>query len=62
MSTNKFKYWEVSTTQIVKALNKSDAIAAVQPRRTPVAKILGSEVTVERISAIDAHTLVAQTV
>ena len=62
MSQNKFKYWEVSTTQVVKANTKAEAIAAVQPRKVVGAKVLSSDVFVERISAGDAHALVSQSV
>ncbi len=62
MSTNKYKYWEVSTTQIIKANTKAEALAAVAPRKMPSAKVLSSDVFAERISASEAHAAVAQPV
>lgn len=59
MSTNKFKYWEVNTTQIVKANTKAEALAAVTPRKIAGVKVLSSDAYAERISAGDAHAAAA---
>lgn len=61
MSDNKLKYWEVSTTQVVKARNKGEALRAATLRtRVPGTEVLVSETTADRISAVDAHELTAQ--
>lgn len=55
MSTNKFKYWTVTTTKVVKANNKKDAIAAVRKMKASGAKVLSSDTSVDRISASEAR-------
>jgi hypothetical protein len=60
MSANKFKYWEINTTTVVKALNKTDAMAAASRKRTPNSQILTTVVSAERIPAVDAHALVSE--
>lgn len=63
MSQNKSKYWTVTTTKIVRANNKADAVAAATRRTTQnPAKVLGSLTDAERISAADAHYMVGETV
>jgi hypothetical protein len=64
MSANKMKYWEVNTTVIVKALNKSDAELAARNtrRRIANAQVLTSFASVDRIPASSAHEMVAETV
>jgi hypothetical protein len=62
MSNNKLKYWEVSTTQIIKANTKAEAVAAVVPRKVAGVKVLSSDVFAERISAGAAHALASQPV
>jgi hypothetical protein len=59
MSANKFKYFEVTTTKVVRALNKRDAItAASRASRVPNTEVMVSEVWAERIPATNAHQLV----
>lgn len=64
MSTNKLKYWEVNTTQIVKALNKTEALDAVTPKvkRNSNVEVLATFVSGERIPATEAHALMSETV
>ena len=58
MSENKFKYFTVTTTALVKANNKADAekiaMSSRRPAGTPGQLIL-KEVDVERISAVEAR-------
>jgi len=58
------KYWEVNTTQIVKALNKTEALAAVTPKskRSSNVEVLATFVSGDRIPATEAHALVSETV
>lgn len=65
MSDNKFKYWEVNTTQIVKALNKTEALATAsnKPRkRNRNVEVLATFVSGERIPATEARALMSETV
>jgi len=58
MSSNKFNYYTVTTTTIVKANNKTDALAVTMNRRGVTGEILTREVYVDRIAAAEAHALV----
>lgn len=61
MSENKLKYWEVTTTQVVKANSKSDAMKLVGRRgRTSYGEVLMTETEIDRISASSAHEIVYQ--
>jgi hypothetical protein len=61
MSDNKLKYWEVTTTQIVKANSKNDAMKLVGRRgRTAHGEVLSVDTNIDRISAADAHEIVYQ--
>ena len=63
MSTNKSKYWTVTTTKVVRANNKTDAILVATTRKPAAnAKVLTSFNDAERISAADAHYFVGETV
>ena len=63
MSSNKSKYWTVTTTKVVRANNKSDAFAVAARRTTEnPAKVLATVVDAERISATDAHFILGETV
>lgn len=58
MSDNKFKYFSVTTTSVVKANNKADAekIATATRRNSGVAgELIFKDVEVERISAMQAR-------
>jgi hypothetical protein len=60
MSNNKFKYFAVTTTTVVKAKNKADAEKiAMSTKRTAnlnqIGELLFKDVEVERITALQAH-------
>ena len=58
MSDNKFKYFTVTTTSLVKANNKADAekiALATSNRRSSLGEMLYREVDIERISAVEAR-------
>lgn len=58
MSDNKFKYFSVTTTSVVKANNKADAEKiAMNTRRNPgvPGELIFKDVEVERISAMQAR-------
>lgn len=57
MSENKFKYFEITNTAIVRANNKTDAEAVARGRRGVSGSTLASEVSVEVLSATEAKTL-----
>lgn len=59
MAENKFKYFTVTTTSIVKAANKTEAEKIASGSRRKVAGVTGElifkDVEVERITAIKAR-------
>ncbi len=59
MAENKFKYFTVTTTSIVKAANKTEAEKIASSSRRKVAGVAGElifkDVDVERITAIKAR-------
>ena len=59
MAENKFKYFTVTTTSIVKAANKTEAEKSASGSRRKVAGVAGElifkDVEVERITAIKAR-------
>jgi hypothetical protein len=59
MAENKFKYFTVTTTSIVKAANKTEAEKIASGSRRKVAGVAGElifkDVEVERITAIKAR-------
>lgn len=59
MSDNKFKYFTVTTTTIVKAANKSDAERIALSNKRAVTGVNGElvykDIEVERISAVQAR-------
>jgi len=61
MSDNKFKYFTVTTTAIVKANNKADAEKiAMSNRRTTkgtAGELLYKDMDVDRISAVEAREI-----
>ena len=61
MSTNKMRYYDVTVTKTVQALNQTDAIslATTSKARVP-GKVLATFVDAERIPASEAHQLVAE--
>lgn len=56
MSANKFRYYEVTTTSTVQALNQADAISLSKGRRGVSGKTLTQEVMATRISASEARS------
>lgn len=54
MSDNKGKYFEVTTSTIVRANNMRDAVAALKSKKVP-ATILYNDSDVVRISAAEAR-------
>ena len=55
MSDNKFKYFTVTTTTLVKANNKTDAQKLSLGRRGITGEVMFQDVEIERISAIEAR-------
>ena len=55
MSDNKFKYFTVTTTTLVKANNKTDAQKLSLGRRGITGEVMFQDVENERISAIEAR-------
>lgn len=55
MSANKFRYYEVTSTRLVKALNKTTAAAIASGRRNAPGEVLGESEWVDRLSANEAH-------
>jgi len=58
MSDNKFKYFTVTTSSLVKANNKTDAekiATSASNRRSSMGELIHREVDVERISAVEAR-------
>lgn len=52
MSENKFNYFEVTTSFLVKAKNKSEAEKIVLGRKNVKGEILSTNTDVERVSAV----------
>ncbi len=60
MSANKLKYWEVTTTKVIQANTKAEAVeAAKNIRRSPGSVLLGAHVDAERLPAGEAKYLVS---
>lgn len=55
MSANKFRYYTVETTSVVKANSKTDAEAIARGRRGISGSVLSTETTVDRIAAAEAR-------
>ncbi len=60
MSANKFRYYEVSNTAIVKANNMTDAQALVRGRKNVTGQILATDVDVTRLSASEAQSFISE--
>ena len=58
MSSNKFNYYTVTRTSVVKATSKTDALAIAMNRRGFNGENLATDTEIERIPAAEAHTLV----
>lgn len=59
-SSNKFRYYEVTQTTVVKANNAGDAAALASGKRGVPGQILGSHGYTERVSAADAQWVTAE--
>jgi hypothetical protein len=60
MSANKFRYYDVTVTKTVRALNQTDAIALATSKSRVDGKVLATFVNAERISANEAHQVALQ--
>jgi len=57
MSANKFRYYNVTTTTVVKANNKTDAIAIASGSHSTIGKAMARYVEAERIPAVEANEM-----
>jgi hypothetical protein len=55
MSDNKFKYFAVTTTSLVKANNKAEAQKVAMGRRGSTGELLFKSTEIERISSVEAR-------
>lgn len=55
MSDNKFKYFTVTTTTLVKANSKTDAENLAKNRRGVQGEVLFRSTDIDRISSAEAH-------
>lgn len=55
MSSNKYRYYEVTTTSVVQALNQTDAIKLSQNKRGVVGRVLSEETSIDRVGAAYAN-------
>lgn len=60
MSENKFKYFAVTNTTLVKANNKADAQKLAMGRRGVAGEVLVKSTDIERISSAEAHEQVEE--
>lgn len=59
MSSNKNKYFEVTTSVIVKAPNKTEALSVASRKRGASGEILSTDTWVENLTAASAKVLTA---
>lgn len=57
MSDNKFNYFEVTTSFLVKAKNKSEAEKIALGRKNVKGNILSTNTDVERVSAVEVREM-----
>ena len=57
MAENKFNYFEVTTSYVVKAKNNSDAEKVVLGRRGVKGEVITSKTNVDRISAVEVREM-----
>lgn len=57
MSRTRYKYYKVTTTQVVRAPNKSDALAKVKRRPNIDAEVIEKGWEAERIPAVEAKSV-----
>lgn len=55
--SNKFRYYTVETSTVVKALNKTDARAVARGRRGVPGSVLDETVGIERVTAGEAKAI-----
>lgn len=56
---NKFKYYTVTTTEVVQARNQSDAVKVANGIRSIPGKVLGSSQEAQRVLASEAREMVS---
>jgi len=57
MSENKFNYFEVTTSFLVKAKNKADAEKVALGKRNVKGEVLSTQTEVQRISAVEVREM-----
>lgn len=57
MPENKFNYFEVTTSYIVKAKNKSEAEKVVLGRRGVKGEVITSKTSIDRIPAVEVREM-----
>jgi hypothetical protein len=57
MAENKFNYFEVTTSYVVKAKNKSEAEKVALGRRGVKGEVITSKINVDRISAVEVREM-----
>jgi hypothetical protein len=57
MADNKFNYFEVTTSYVVKSKNKTEAEKIVLGRRGVKGEILSTKTNVDRISAVEVREM-----
>jgi hypothetical protein len=57
MAENKFNYFEVTTSYVVKAKNKTEAEKVALGRRGVKGEIITSKTNVDRISAVEVREM-----
>ncbi|MFZ4104942.1 hypothetical protein [Flavobacterium sp.] len=58
MPENKFNYFEVVTSYIVKAKNKSEAEKIILGRRGAKGEVITSKTNIDRISAVEVREMI----
>ena len=58
MPENKFNYFEVVTSYIVKAKNKSEAEKIIHGRRGAKGEVITSKTNIDRISAVEVREMI----
>jgi hypothetical protein len=57
MSDNKFNYFEVNTSYVVKARNKTEAEKIVNGNKNTKGEILSSSTEIDRVSAVEVREM-----
>lgn len=58
--SNKFRYYRVTTTKVVRALNKADALALSNGRRGVSGEVLADEIKSDRLTSASAKKFAAR--